>query len=690
MVGARKCAYPRQHPALRNLMSSSFTGTLNAQQREAASHIYGPLLILAGAGTGKTRVITARIAYMVNEGILPHHILAVTFTNKAATEMRERVKDMVRDGLGKKVVLGTFHAFCARMLREFAEHVGYKKNFVIYSQSEQTSLIKRIMTTLMTSEETLDASAALSKISRAKNYGESLGDPKKELLPAIMEAYQAEMRALNVMDFDDLLLLGVELLEDVPEVRAVLQDRHRFLMVDEFQDTNSLQMRLLRALVPDPYNVCVVGDDDQSIYGWRGAEITNITEFENFFPNPKVVKLEENYRSTTPILHTANSLIVHNFGRREKTLWSRNTGSDRLRLIATQDDKAEGEMVAKEIEANHFNNGREWEDFAVLFRTNDQSRVLEQNFRKLKIPYRVVGARSFFDRREVKDILGYLSVLHNPHDDINLLRIINTPSRGIGTGTAELTRERSLERSQSVWVTLCMEDLQRQLPEKTRSSVRSFIDIINRFSEPAHTPGTNLVTMTEMLIDQIGYMDYLKKLAKTPDDFLNWENGLKEFIKTIGNYTERNAKDGLGGFLDEISLNDEREEKDDITKKKGVCLITMHASKGLEFPVVYLPGLEQGILPHRRSFEENRIDEERRLFYVGITRAKEQLTMSYACFRNKWGQKHASEPSHFLRELDPTYIDEIDYTSHMNEAITQEESVDFFSSLKKMLAEPGS
>ena len=282
---------------------STFTGTLNAEQREAASHIHGPLLILAGAGTGKTRVVTARIAYMVEEGIRPEHILAVTFTNKAATEMRERVKDMVREGLGKKVGVGTFHAFCARVLREYAEHVGYKKNFVIYSQSEQISLMKRVMATMMTSEETLDPSVALSKISRAKNYGESLGDPQKELLPALMESYVAEMRALNVMDFDDLLLLGVDLLENVAEVRSVLQDRHRFVMVDEFQDTNSLQMRLLRALVPAPYNVCVVGDDDQSIYGWRGAEITNITEFESFFPNPKVVKLEENYRSTTHVRH---------------------------------------------------------------------------------------------------------------------------------------------------------------------------------------------------------------------------------------------------------------------------------------------------------------------------------------------------------------------------------------------------
>jgi DNA helicase-2/ATP-dependent DNA helicase PcrA len=302
---------------------SSFTGTLNHQQREAATHIHGPLLILAGAGTGKTRVLTARISYMVNEGIDPKNILSVTFTNKAATEMRERVKGMVRDGLGKKVVLGTFHAFCARLLREFASHVGYKNNFVIYSQGEQESLLKRVLQGLLVKDEKLDPSMLLflASASRRTMVRVSVIRSRTNLDAAIMEKYMDEMRGLNVMDFDDLLVLGVRLLEEHADVRATVQSRHHYVMVDEFQDTNSLQMRLLRALVPAPYNVCVVGDDDQSIYGWRGAEITNITQFEDFFPNPHVVKLEENYRSTTPILHTANSLIVNNAGRQaEKTL----------------------------------------------------------------------------------------------------------------------------------------------------------------------------------------------------------------------------------------------------------------------------------------------------------------------------------------------------------------------------------
>ncbi|HRH95239.1 MAG TPA: 3'-5' exonuclease [Prosthecobacter sp.] len=666
---------------------SSFTGTLNHQQREAATHIHGPLLILAGAGTGKTRVLTARISYMVNEGIDPKNILSVTFTNKAATEMRERVKGMVRDGLGKKVVLGTFHAFCARLLREFASHVGYKNNFVIYSQGEQESLLKRVLQGLLVKDEKLDPSMALSRISKSKNDGQSLGDPQTNLDAAIMEKYMDEMRGLNVMDFDDLLVLGVRLLEEHADVRATVQSRHHYVMVDEFQDTNSLQMRLLRALVPAPYNVCVVGDDDQSIYGWRGAEITNITQFEDFFPNPHVVKLEENYRSTTPILHTANSLIVNNAGRRPKKLWSRNQGSDLVRLIATQDEKEEADMIAKEVETAHFANKQSLEDFAVLFRTNDQSRVLEQAFRQRKIPYRVVGARSFFDRREVKDILCYLTVLHNPHDDISLLRVLNTPTRGIGSATAELARERSMEKHHSVWVALCDEDFLRQIPEKSRNAIRTFTRLISKYSGPANTSGTQLVDMTQALILETGYMEHLKKAAKEPEDFTGWENGINELLKSLAGYEERNRADGLGGFLDEISLNDEREEKDDIEKKKGVCLITMHASKGLEFPVVYLPGVEQGILPHKRSFDEGRVDEERRLFYVGITRAKQKLTLSHTRTRMKWGQKQTSMPSTFLKELDRKYIEELDYTRHMNETVTQEENTNFFSGLRAMLAE---
>jgi DNA helicase-2/ATP-dependent DNA helicase PcrA len=443
----------------------------------------------------------------------------------------------------------------------------------------------------------------------------------------------------------------------------------------------------LKALVPAPFNVCVVGDDDQSIYGWRGAEITNITQFENFFPNPHVVKLEENYRSTTPILHTANSLIKNNAGRRPKSLWSRAEKGDNVRVVITADEKEEADMVTKEVEATHYRDKREWEDFAVLFRTNDQSRVLEQAFRQRKIPYRVVGARSFFDRREVKDIVAYLKVFANPHSDIDLLRIINVPARGITPSIAELARERSMEKHHSVWVALCDPDWQRQVPEKARVAVRGFVSLINKYHAAAAAEGTKLAEMGEMLLKETEYLAWLKKGAKTPEDTVRWETGVSEMLKSLAAHDEKNRNDGLTGYLDEICLDDEREDKDDIEKKKGVCLITMHASKGLEFPIVYLPGLEQGILPHRRSYEEGRVDEERRLFYVGITRAKQRLTISFTRNRLKWGQKQTSLPSPFLKELDRKFIEEMDYSRHMNETVTVEENNSFFAGLRAMLAE---
>jgi DNA helicase-2/ATP-dependent DNA helicase PcrA len=660
-------------------------GMLNPEQRQAVMTLDGPVLILAGAGTGKTRTITARMAYMVESGIDPSSILAVTFTNKAATEMRERVMAAVPNGQGKKIVLGTFHSFCVKLLRQYAERLGYKKNWVIYTQSEQTSLLKRIISRLLGKDESYDPGKAQSRISASKNNGTYLGDPTKDTDAAIAQAYQEEMRALNAMDFDDLIILSVQLLEEHEDVRELKRQQHSYVMVDEFQDTNSLQMRLLRALVGPPYNVCVVGDDDQSIYGWRGAEITNILEFERFFPNPTIIKLEENYRSTTPILHTANSLIKNNAGRRPKSLWSRNAGNEKVRIVITNDDKEEADMIAREVETAHHSHKVPLEDFAVLFRTNDQSRVLEQQFRQRRLPYRVIGARSFFDRREIKDVLAYLQVAHNVHDDINLLRVVNTPTRGIGNATLELAREESIQRGCSIWVVLCTPDFQRRIPSKTREAVQLFITLIDKYAQSSASAGVLLAPLAEQLIVETGYQEYLKKQAKEPEDYLIWENALKSLVEQMKSYDERNRTDGLAGFLDEVCLNDEREDKDDITQKKGVCLITMHASKGLEFPVVYLPGMEQGLLPHKRSWDEGRVDEERRLFYVGITRAMKKLTLSLVRTRTRYGKSEFQAPSPFLKELDRTYVEERDYARHMKEKVTKEEAVSFLSGLRASL-----
>lgn len=668
---------------MRGPMSFSYA-LLNPQQREAVKTIHGPVLILAGAGTGKTRVITMRIAYMVEEGINPGNIVALTFTNKAANEMRARIGAMVSPAAAKAITMGTFHAFCVRLLRQHAEAVGYKSNFAIYDQSEQQGLVKKVLSRLLVKEENYDSGVALSRISRAKNHGLSMGDPHETLDGALYQLYHDELRAMNAMDFDDLLLKAVELLEQHEDVRQAVQRKFSYVMVDEFQDTNALQMRLLRALVPPPHHICVVGDDDQSIYGWRGADITNINEFESFFPSPKIIKLEENYRSSTPILHTANSLIRHNVGRRGKNLWSGNKGSDRVRLVITDDEKEEAEVIADEVLREN-SCGTKWDDFAVLFRTNDQSRVLESEFRKKKIPYRVVGARSFFDRRDVKDLVAYLTAIANPDDDIAVLRILNTPTRGIGGGTAELAREHSTKMKRSVFAALRDREFHLHLSDRARTAVLGFVDTIERFRGLACTPLTSYGPLAERLLFEIGYSSHLKKLAKTDEDLETLELGVKQFLDSLKSFDERARGESLQAFLDEVSLNDDREDKDDIEKKTGVCLITMHAAKGLEFPVVYLPGLEQGILPHKRSIDEGRVDEERRLLYVGITRAMRKLTLSHCRYRTKWGQKQTCMPSTFLKELDPLHIEEFDHATYMKEDISGDDAADFIAAMRRQL-----
>lgn len=666
-------------------MSFSYA-LLNPQQREAVKTIRGPVLILAGAGTGKTRVITMRITYMVEEGIDPANILSVTFTNKAANEMRLRIAGMVTPAAAKALTIGTFHAFCVRLLRVHAETIGYKNNFAIYSQSEQQGLVKKVLSRLLVKEENYDPGVALSRISKAKNNGISMGDPNETLDGALYQLYHDELRAMNAMDFDDLLLKAVELLEDHEDVRLSVQEKYRYVMVDEFQDTNALQMRLLRALVPPPHHICVVGDDDQSIYGWRGADITNINDFESFFPGPTVIKLEENYRSTTPILHTANSLIRHNVGRRGKNLWSSNNGSDPVRLVVTEDEKEEAEVIADEVLQEN-SRGTKFDDFAVLFRTNDQSRVLESEFRKKKIPYRVVGARSFFDRREVKDIIAYLTTISNPDDDISLLRILNTPTRGIGSSTAELARDHSMKMRGSVFAALRDKEFHLSLSDRAKNAVLGFVDMLERFHGLASTPLTSFAALTQRLLLEINYTDHLKKLAKTDEELVSLEIGVKQLLDSLKNFDERQKAGGLQAFLDEVSLNDDREEKDDIEKKTGVCLITMHAAKGLEFPVVYLPGLEQGILPHKRSIDEGRgVDEERRLLYVGITRAMRKLTLSHCRYRVKWGQKQTCMASTFLQELDRTHLEEFDHAAFMKEDVGADDAADFIAAMRRQLA----
>ncbi len=593
---------------------------LNPQQLEAVKATRGPVLILAGAGTGKTRVITARIAYLLSEGVSADKILAVTFTNKAANEMRKRVAAMRENTKGSKLTICTFHALCVRILRQDIDQLGYKSTFSIYDESDQLGLIRKIITRLAAASEKLDPNVARSFISKIKNQGRKILPSEQTLEAAVFRRYQEELKTFNAVDFDDLLILAVQLLNEFPDVRTRWQNRFDFMMVDEFQDTNRLQLDLVRQLGGSHRNVCVVGDDDQSIYGWRGAEISNILEFERDFPNPKIVKLEQNYRSTSAILGAANSIIRHNPRRRPKSLWCENGDGQPVRLVQVPDDREEANYVVGEIQKQQLAEQCRWAEFAVIFRMNAQSRLVEENLRRLHIPYRVVGGRSFFERREVKDLLAYLSCLVNPQDDVSLLRIVNTPARGIGASTIELAIQESNKTNQSVFETLVSEPFQHLLSQRTREAIRKFTELIDEFETKMSEPLTNFSKVVEELLRQIDYFQDLRRGCKTPEESLNREENVRELIRAIAEYQSRSTE-GLPGFLAETALDRERQEEPE-KSADGVTLITFHAAKGLEFSQVFLLGLEEGLLPHSRSKLEGNLDEERRLFYVGITRAK--------------------------------------------------------------------
>ncbi|CAN5396542.1 UvrD-helicase domain-containing protein [soil metagenome] len=668
---------------------------LNPPQREAARQIDGPVLILAGAGTGKTRVITTRITYMVTQGIDPAKILAVTFTNKAATEMRERVGQMVRRREAKMLTICTFHSLCVRILRGKdiglprgnIQRLGYKPNFTIYTGSDQLGLLRKIIAKKAAKDEKLEPGAALALISRSKNKGIPVADSEDDLMSVVFQEYQASLRLHNAVDFDDLLGLAADLLEQNPDLRDAWRHRFGYIMVDEFQDTNRTQMELLRLLGREHMNVCVVGDDDQSIYGWRGAEISNILDFERFFPRPKVVKLEENYRSTNPILETANAVIRNNKSRREKRLWSGREGGEKVRLIGMPSEKDEADIISSEIWEEQRCQGRPWEDFAILFRMNSQSRLIEAALRNLKIPYRVVGAQSFFERREVKDVLAYFHSLVNPDDDINLLRIINNPPRGISNATVTAATEHSVGTGTSVFTALKDSALLSLLGKRAQEAVGRFVDLIEIYGDAAAQPAAHHGDLCARLLKDVGFVEAMKRGCKTPDEADMREANVLELLQAVFQHHSEH-RGALSDFLTTVALDDQREsEQDDISKKKGVCLITLHAAKGLEFPVVYLVGLEEGILPHKRSLEEDSKDEERRLLYVGITRAMERMTITYCLTRMKWGQLCGCQPSTFINELPPEFVEELNYDELVNQPATPEAATGYFAMMKARLGE---
>ena len=658
---------------------------LNPPQRAAAEQIHGPVLILAGAGTGKTRVITTRIAGMVYDGIPPEQILAVTFTNKAAAEMRERVGTMIDPEVAERVTISTFHSLCVRILRTCIERLGYKKSFSIYTQSDQVGLLRRIIVRKIGKDESLDPKLANMLISQAKNTGKPISDMEDSLISEVYRTYQRELKLLNAVDFDDLIILAVRGLQENADIRREWQRRFRYVMVDEFQDTNHLQMDLLKSLVGEEHNICVVGDDDQSIYGWRGADITNILGFEQFYPNPTVIKLEENYRSTNCILRLANSLIRHNLTRRDKTLWSGMGDGEKVRLVAMPDAETEAEWVIGELLDRHRIGRRPYDEMAILFRMNSQSRVMEEKLRENEIPYKLIGGQSFYERREIKDILAYLALFLNHDDDVSLLRVIAAPPRGIGEGTITLATQFSIDHQMSVFTALNDLEFLGCLTTRAQRAIGAFTTFIYRYSDIVHTKSANYAAMTEELIKEISYAEFLKKNCKTPEEVDSRRKNVSELIDGMHSHFEK-SKRGLRGYLDSVALMQDREDAKNEAEGNGVSLITMHAAKGLEFPVCHIIGVEEGILPHSRSIEEGSRDEERRLLYVGITRAKEDLTITWCRSRKRYGDKMPCQPSSFFRELSKEELIETDHSTLAAAPVDEDYAADYFAKMKEMLS----
>jgi DNA helicase II / ATP-dependent DNA helicase PcrA len=686
--------------------------SLNPQQRLAAETLKGPVLILAGAGTGKTRVITFRIAYMIERGISPGNILGVTFTNKAAREMQERVKKLIpkprntqngtrtREQIAAdRPTICTFHSLCVRILRQHIEKLGYKRNFVIYDESEQIGAVKKILAQISAKGEKTDPHAILSLLSRYKNGGErsaAFGDESvRAMAEHIRKRYESALHACNAVDFDDLILLTLRLFKEHPDALEACRAKFRYVMVDEYQDTNAAQFELVQLLTQEHRNLCVVGDDDQSIYGWRGAEISNLLDMEKHFPEVKVIKLEQNYRSTNTILRAANTVIKNNLRRRGKQLWSDKGDGSKIILYTFADDEEEARTIVEQINYARIARRVPWGDNAILFRTNQQSRPLETALRTAGVRYHLIGGQSFFDRREIRDFLAYLKTFLNPHDDVSLLRIANTPARGLSDVTMERLLAASHERKESVFAAMKNPAVTTTFQTKTRESIEAFVEFVERTQAMLHGnttesstldphTATNLSLWAEAFLEEIAYFNELRRGEKNPDTADNRIRNLKELMVTMehsGSPTQ-SPSERLHEFLEDITLDSDREQEEE---KAGdaVTLITMHSCKGLEFPHVYVVGLEEGLLPHSRSKVEGTLDEERRLFYVAITRAMQSLSISHCGGRKKYGQLLPCHPSQFLKELPPELIEHADEKAKT--PVAAESGKDMFAAMRDSL-----
>lgn len=634
---------------------------LNREQQQAVQHTEGPLLILAGAGSGKTKVLTVRIAYLLAQGVNPYEILAITFTNKAAKEMKSRVEGLVGD-VANRIWLSTFHSFCAKFLRfELDNFLGYNSNFTIYDTSDSQVVIKAALKALNLDDKYYPVGAMISAISDAKNklmfasdFRKQARDFYQQKVADVYEYYEKELRKNNALDFDDLLLVAVKLLQSNAAVLEKYSKRFKYVMIDEYQDTNHAQYLLAYLLSSHWKNIAVVGDADQSIYAWRGADIQNILDFEKDYPNCTSIKLEQNYRSTKIILDAANAVIDNNEGRPEKNLWTDKTEGAKIQHFTAQSEHEEAAFIGDTIVKKHDIHGVPYGDMAILYRTNAQSRVLEEALIKRALPYTMVGGTKFYDRKEIKDVLAYLRVLYNPFDDLSLLRIINVPKRSIGATTVSKLQDYARENGTSLFMTLTQLHLVDTIKGKTKEKLEEFGILI--FTLVAEMDDKSVLDILEAILDRTGYLAQLEE-STDPQDQARAEN-IGELLSVAKDFQDTNPTGTVEDFLEQVALVNDVDSFEQEESK--VTLMTLHAAKGLEFPIVFLGGLEEGLFPHSRTLmNPEEIEEERRLAYVGITRAEKELYISNATTRTVFGRTSSYLPSRFIDEIPAELVDSL-------------------------------
>lgn len=632
--------------------------SLNTDQSQAVQAADGPILVLAGAGSGKTRVLTHRIAYLIMErGIAPYQILAMTFTKKAAGEMSERISKLVQTD--SKPWIGTFHSIFSKILRYEVHHLNYTSDFVIYDSDDQVRLLKSLMEQQSISTQQYKPKAILSHISRSKNnfvsadnFDKGATTPLDKIIAKLYRQYQHQLRANNAMDFDDLLQVPIELFTQKPEILQKYQNRFKYILVDEYQDTNRVQYELLKLMSNSHQNLFVVGDDDQSIYGWRGADIYNILNFEKDYTKTQTFRLQQNYRSTQNILAASNAVAAKNVGRKEKALWCNQEEGEKIDVYETLNEHAESLKIVNNLKQEVFKNKRSFRDFAILYRTNAQSRAIEDALRKNAISYIIVGGVRFYERKEVKDILAYLKVIVNPADGVSLKRIINFPTRGIGNTTIQRLESWAFENNKSFFEAVQHVELINTLSNAAQKRVKTFYELISKYQDLKDKLKAD--ELLHILIDEIGFTRMYKEDI-APDAQVRLEN-IQELMNAVTEYVVNSEEPTLSGFLEEVALVTDIDSWDD--HNNAVTLMTLHSAKGLEFPVVFIPGLEENLLPVARSLDNPAaLEEERRLFYVGLTRAEKKLYISYAKQRSMYGDDTYRIQSRFIEEMDPSVVE---------------------------------